>query len=53
VLGPEYNAADLEAWSTSIDPIHRTPGFRADGWPQPPYTLGENLSGLYQHRDHH
>lgn len=53
VLGPEYNAADLEAWSTSIDQIRRTPGFRANGWPQRPYTLEENLADLYQHHDHH
>jgi len=53
VLGPEHNAPDLEAWSTSIDHIHRTPGFRPDGWPERAYSLQENLADLRQHRDHH
>lgn len=53
VLGPEHNAADLEAWSSSIDHIRSTPGFRAAGWPQRPYTLEENRADLEQHRDHH
>lgn len=53
VLGPEHNEADLDAWSTSIDHIHATPGFRPDGWPQRRYTLAENLTDLERHRDHH
>lgn len=53
VLGPEHNAADLHAWSTSIDHIHRTPGFRPGGWPERPYTLAENLADLKRHREHH
>lgn len=53
VLGPEHNAADLEAWSSSIEHIHSTPGFRPPGWPQRPYTLEENLADLERHRDHH
>lgn len=53
VLGPEHNAADLEAWSTSIDHIHATPGFRPDGWPERIYTLDENRADLERHRDHH
>jgi hypothetical protein len=52
VLGPEHNAADLEAWSSSIEHIHSTPGFRPDGWPERPYTLEENLADLERHRDH-
>jgi len=52
-LGPEHNAADLEAWSSSIEHIQATPGFSPDGWPQRPYTLTENLADLQQHRDHH
>jgi hypothetical protein len=52
-LGPEHNAADLEAWSSSIDHIHSTPGFRPDGWPERQYTLAENLADLETHRDHH
>lgn len=53
VLGPEHNASDLAAWSSSIDHIHATPGFRPDGWPQRVYTLEENLADLERHRDHH
>ncbi|HET8583085.1 MAG TPA: hypothetical protein VFL65_07515 [Jatrophihabitans sp.] len=52
-LGPEHNAADLDAWSSSIDHIHATPGFRPDGWPERRYTLAENLADLERHRDHH
>jgi hypothetical protein len=53
VLGPDHNVADLDAWSSSIDYIHSTPGFRPDGWPQRRYSLEENLADLEQHRDHH
>jgi hypothetical protein len=53
VLGPEHNAADLEAWSSSIDHIHSTPGFGPDGWPEQHYSLEENQVDLEQHRDHH
>lgn len=53
VLGPEHNVADLEAWSTSIEHIHETPGFSAHGWPERVYTLKENLADLREHRDHH
>jgi hypothetical protein len=52
-LGPEHNAADLEAWTSSIDHIHATPGFPLDGWPERPYTLVENVADLEKHRDHH
>ena len=52
-LGPEHNAADLEAWSSSIAHIHSTPGFRLDGWPERQYTLAENMADLEEHRDHH
>jgi len=52
-LGPEHNAADLEAWSSSIDHIHATPDFRPDGWPERRYTLAENLADLGKHRDRH
>jgi RimJ/RimL family protein N-acetyltransferase len=52
-LGPEHNAADLEAWTSSIDHIHATPGFHPDGWPERPYTLDENMADLESHRQHH
>jgi RimJ/RimL family protein N-acetyltransferase len=53
VLGPEHNAADLEAWSSSIGHIQATPGFGSAGWPQRRYTLEENRADLEQHLDHH
>jgi hypothetical protein len=52
-LGPEHNEPDLDAWSSSIDHIHATPGFRPDGWPERVYTPAENLADLERHRDHH
>ena len=52
-LGPEHNVADLDAWSSSIDHIHATPGFRPDGWPERRYTVAENMADLEEHRDHH
>ena len=53
VLGPEHNESDLDAWTSSMDHIHATPGFRPDGWPQRPYSLEENRADLDEHRDHH
>lgn len=54
VLGPEHNASDLDAWSTSIEHLRHTPGFPLHGgWPERAFTLEENLADLVQHRDHH
>jgi hypothetical protein len=52
LLSPEHNVSDLEAWSSSIEHIHETPGFRPDGWPERKYTLEENLADLEKHFDH-
>lgn len=54
-LGPQHNEADYRAWSSSIDHIRSTPGFRAeywggDSWPRP-MTLDENLADLVQHAE--
>lgn len=48
-LGPEHNERDHEAWSSSIDHIHATPGFAGRRWPQP-MSLAENLADLEAHR---
>jgi len=48
-LGPEHNERDHEAWSSSIDHIHGTPGFVERRWPQP-MSLSENLADLAAHR---
>ena len=47
-LGPEHNASDYAAWSSSIDHIRSTPGFAALSWPHP-MTLEENLGDLVGH----
>ncbi len=47
-LGPEHNASDYAAWTTSIDHIRRTPGWQGLDWPHP-MTLEENLGDLVRH----
>lgn len=47
-LGPEHNSRDHEAWMSSIDHIHATPGMTWEGWPAP-MTLEENLADLETH----
>ena len=49
-LRPEHNEADFEAWSSSAEHIHRTPGFEGRDWPRP-MTLEENLGDLIGHAD--
>jgi hypothetical protein len=48
-LGPEHNDRDHDAWSSSIDHIHATPGFAGRRWPHP-MSLAENLADLEHHR---
>ncbi len=48
-LGPEHNAADYAAWTSSIDHIRATPGFAGRHWPAP-MTEADNLGDLEQHR---
>jgi hypothetical protein len=47
-LGPEHNEADHEAWSSSIEHIRATPGFRDGRWPRA-MTLDENRADLERH----
>ena len=47
-LGPEHNAEDFRAWTSSMDHIHATPGFEDSRWPKP-MTLAENLGDLERH----
>ncbi|MDH3681634.1 MAG: N-acetyltransferase [Acidimicrobiia bacterium] len=52
-LGPEHNAADHEAWSSSIDHIRATPGFGpAHSWPVEGMDLDQNRRDLEMHRRH-
>jgi uncharacterized protein YndB with AHSA1/START domain len=50
-LGPQHNAADHEAWTSSIEHIRATPGFPVGAWPRPDLTLEENLADLRRHAD--
>lgn len=52
-LGPEHNERDHAAWMSSIEHIHRTPGYDDDPsdddpWPTP-LTLAQNLADLEAH----
>jgi RimJ/RimL family protein N-acetyltransferase len=47
-LGPEHNEDDHDAWSSSIEHIHATPGFQESRWPHP-MTLEENRADLERH----
>jgi hypothetical protein len=54
MLAPVHNERDYEAWMSSIEHIHATPGFAppeaaGDDWPTP-MTLEQNLADLEQHR---
>lgn len=46
-LGPEHNERDHEAWTSSMDHIHSTPGDWGD-WPHP-MTLEENMADMEMH----
>ncbi len=46
-LGPEHNERDYEAWTSSMDHIHATPGEWTD-WPHP-MSLEENRDDLEGH----
>lgn len=49
-LGPQHNAADHAAWSSSIDHIRATVGYPDDGWPPVEgMSLDENLADLERH----
>jgi hypothetical protein len=47
-LGPEHNADDYQAWTSSMEHIHATPGFEDSRWPVP-MTLAGNLDDLERH----
>ncbi|MFI1968525.1 twin-arginine translocation pathway signal protein [Streptomyces cinnamoneus] len=49
-LGPEHNAADHAAWTSSIGHIRGTAGFEQRGWPPAAgMSLAENLRDLERH----
>jgi hypothetical protein len=49
-LGPEHNDRDHRAWTSSMEHIHRTPGFEKHDWPHS-MTPAENLRDLRQHAE--
>lgn len=51
-LGPQHNAADLAAWTSSIPHIQSTPGFADHGWPPDGGLSAEaNLADLVRHAE--
>ncbi|MCO1658129.1 N-acetyltransferase [Pseudonocardia humida] len=49
-LGPEHNASDHRAWTSSVDHIRSLPEFPDGSWPDPAMTLADNLRDLQRHR---
>ena len=49
-LGPQHNDSDFEAWSSSVEHIHRTPGWETSSWPDDRGLEG-NLRDLHRHAD--
>lgn len=49
-LGPEHNAADYVAWTSSLEHIRATPGFAEGAWPAA-MTIAENLQDLERHAE--
>jgi hypothetical protein len=47
-LAPVHNERDHEAWMSSIDHIHGSPGFEEWKWPEP-MTLEQNLADMEMH----
>ncbi|WP_042426288.1 hypothetical protein [Streptacidiphilus anmyonensis] len=49
-LGPQHNASDFAAWTSSVDHIRATPGFEGTGWPPAGgMSPAENLADLERH----
>ena len=47
-LGPEHNERDYDAWTSSMEHIHATPGWGDSRWPRE-MTLDENRADLERH----
>ena len=51
-LGPEHNASDLAAWTSSIAHVRATRGFAGRDWPpEAGFTAEQNLVDLVRHAD--
>jgi RimJ/RimL family protein N-acetyltransferase len=49
-LGPEHNASDYDAWTSSMEHIAATPGYPDGSWPRE-MTQDENRADLQRHAD--
>ena len=49
-LGPQHNDSDYEAWSSSVEHIHATPGWEDSSWPRE-MTPDENRADLQRHAE--
>jgi hypothetical protein len=49
-LGPQHNEGDYEAWSSSKDHIHATPGWEESSWPRE-MSLDDNRGDLERHAE--
>jgi hypothetical protein len=49
-LGPQHNESDYQAWSSSVEHIHATPGYETSNWPDE-RSIGDNLRDLQGHAD--
>ena len=49
-LGPQHNESDYEAWSSSMEHIHATPGYETSKWPDA-RNIDDNLRDLQGHAD--
>jgi RimJ/RimL family protein N-acetyltransferase len=49
-LGPEHNDQDYDAWTSSREHIHATPGWENSKWPRE-MTPDENRADLQRHAD--
>jgi RimJ/RimL family protein N-acetyltransferase len=47
-LGPEHNERDYDAWTSSVEHIHGTPGWETSRWPRE-MTPDENRADLERH----
>jgi hypothetical protein len=47
-LGPQHNDSDFHAWTSSLEHVRATPGFRDGPWPRE-MTSEENRSDLERH----
>ena len=49
-LGPQHNNSDYEAWTSSMEHIHMTPGWESSRWPEE-MSSDENLRDLERHAE--